>query len=469
MKILLIEPTFESWRTAARSALQAELPPDLILWEERESQQSALFSDEPALSAPTGKLRVPTAFLDMAKRVACNRDPERWPLLYTALWRLSHGEPHLLEVSTDRLVHRLQQMDKAIRHDVHKMRAFARFREVPGSDPQWFVAWFEPQHHIVELNAPFFTGRFASMRWSILTPDRCAHWDGERVTFTPGSTRAAAPTADEAEDLWRTYYGHIFNPARIKLGAMRAEMPKHYWRNLPEADLIPSLVREASERVESMIARSEKKIVRDDEYSIAEPPAGATLAKLRAAALKCTACPLYKIGTQTVFGEGPEDAEVVLLGEQPGDQEDREGRPFVGPAGKMLDRALEEAGIDRSTCYVTNSVKHFKWEPRGKRRIHAKPGAREIAACRPWAEAELARIQPKMLICLGATATQFVFGSAAKVTKDRGHIRESQYGKCTLITVHPSSLLRQPDEESRHREYANFVADLKVAAKAMRR
>jgi DNA polymerase len=218
-----------------------------------------------------------------------------------------------------------------------------------------------------------------------------------------------------------------------------------------------------------MIANSEKKVARKKEYSVAQPPPNANLEKLRAAARKCTACPLYRIGTQTVFGEGPEDARVVLLGEQPGDQEDREGHPFVGPAGKMLDRALEEAGIDRGTCYVTNAVKHFKWEPRGKRRIHQKPGAREIAACRPWAEAELARIQPQLLICLGATAAQFVFGSTARIERDRSKIVESRYAKCTLITVHPSSLLRQPDAESREREYARFVGDLKIAAKALRR
>jgi uracil-DNA glycosylase len=227
-------------------------------------------------------------------------------------------------------------------------------------------------------------------------------------------------------------------------------------------------MREAIERVEAMIAKSARKVVRDEEYSLAQPPPEANLDKLRAAARKCTACPLYRIGTQTVFGEGPENARVVLLGEQPGDQEDREGHPFVGPAGKMLDRALEEAGIDRDICYVTNAVKHFKWEPRGKRRIHQKPGAREIAACRPWAEAELARISPQILICLGATAAQFVFGSTARIERDRSKIVESPYTKCTLITVHPSSLLRQPDAESREREYARFVKDLKIAAKALR-
>ena len=206
-----------------------------------------------------------------------------------------------------------------------------------------------------------------------------------------------------------------------------------------------------------------------EEFGAAPVPSNANLARLRFAAKKCTACPLHRLGTQTVFGEGAEDAGVFLLGEQPGDQEDREGRPFVGPAGKVLDRALAEAGLDREACYVSNAVKHFKWEPQGKRRLHKKPSAREIAACRPWAEAELARIQPALLICLGATAAQFVFGSTARVERDRGKLVESRYTKCTLITVHPSSLLRQPDAESRAREYARFVADLRIAVRALRR
>jgi uracil-DNA glycosylase family protein len=207
----------------------------------------------------------------------------------------------------------------------------------------------------------------------------------------------------------------------------------------------------------------------NEEFGPAPVPPNANLAKLRAAAKKCTACPLHRLGTQTVFGEGSEDARIFLLGEQPGDQEDIQGRPFVGPAGSMLDRALAEAGIDRDLCYVTNTVKHFKWEPQGKRRLHKKPSAREIAACRPWAEAELARIQPEILICLGATAAQFVFGSDARIERDRGRMEESPYAKCTLITVHPSSLLRQPDPDSREREYGRFVDDLRIAARALRR
>src|SRR5436190_3713872 len=198
----------------------------------------------------------------------------------------------------------------------------------------------------------------------------------------------------------------------------------------------------------------------------ATPPETSSLKELAEAAKKCTACHLYKRGTQTVFGEGPKNATIMLIGEQPGDYEDVAGKPFVGPAGKIMDRALEEAGIDRKHVYVTNAVKHFKWEPRGKRRIHQKPNSREIAACRPWLEAELRLVKPKLVVCLGATAGQTVFGPTFRVTRERGKVLSSKLAPKVVATVHPSSLLRQPDEESCEREYASFVRDLRVALKA---
>jgi len=204
-----------------------------------------------------------------------------------------------------------------------------------------------------------------------------------------------------------------------------------------------------------------------DEYARpATPPDTSSLTEVRDASRQCTACHLYKRATQTVFGEGPKGAPIMLVGEQPGDYEDVAGKPFVGPAGKIMDRALEEAGIDRSKVYVTNAVKHFKWEPRGKRRIHQKPNSREIAACRPWLEAELRLVKPKLLVCLGATAAQAVFGPSFRVTRERGKVLSSKLAPRVLATVHPSSLLRQPDEESREREYKRFVADLHAAVEA---
>jgi len=202
-----------------------------------------------------------------------------------------------------------------------------------------------------------------------------------------------------------------------------------------------------------------------EEWQTAEPPQTRSLEKLREAAARCTACPLYRNATQTVFGEGRSTADVVFVGEQPGDAEDRAGHPFVGPAGKLLDRALADAGIDRSEVYVTNAVKHFKWEPRGKRRLHKKPSSRDIAACRPWLQAELAALQPRVLVALGATATGALLGPKVKVLRDRGKVMKSEFCEQTIVTVHPSSLLRATDEAAREAAYELFLKDLrKIAA-----
>lgn len=487
---ITFRPAFEDWQRAARGALLRKIPPASLVWNEIDGAQPSLdiFEDEKAngsgdtpvagdgnnvagvrdKSVGAPQFRVPKAFLQLAHIVALHRDERRWALLYRLLWRLIPGERKLLEVVVDPDVALAFEFQKAIRRDVHKMRAFVRFREVVHADGKWFVAWFEPAHHIVEHNAPFFADRFASMRWSILTPDRCAHWDGNELAFTAGVERSQAPSDDNIEALWLTYYSNIFNPGRVKVHAMQTEMPKKYWRNLPEAVLIPSLLKEAPQRVGAMVAKSKAKAVLDDdeEWHPAPVPATADLSEVAAAAKGCTACHLFKRGTQTVFGEGPKRAKLLMLGEQPGDQEDLTGRPFVGPAGKLLDRALEQAGIDRGEVYVTNTVKHFKWEPRGKRRIHQKPNSREIAACRPWMEAELRLVKPKVLVCLGSTAAQAIFGPAFRVTRQRGVVLGSEFAPQVVATVHPSSLLRQPDEASREREYALFVADLVVAAKA---
>jgi DNA polymerase len=198
-------------------------------------------------------------------------------------------------------------------------------------------------------------------------------------------------------------------------------------------------------------------------------PAHRDLKSLRAAASHCEGCPLYEHATQTVFGEGKSSARLILVGEQPGDREDIEGRPFVGPAGLLLDRCLEEAGIDRDGVYVTNAVKHFKWEPRGKRRIHKKPTAREIAACRPWLDAEIEAVEPQLLVCLGATAAQALLGSSFRVTQQRGEILTMPALPPLLATVHPSSILRTPDDETRRKADADFVADLREAAAFIRR
>jgi uracil-DNA glycosylase len=466
-----LAPNFPAWQKAARTALQRGVPPDEIVWQELGHDAPALDLFDESGPAPPNlavHFRVPKKFLELARLLALHSDERRWALLYRLLWRITHGEPKLLEISIDPDVARAFDWHKSVRHDIHKMRAFVRFREIKRESGPWFVAWFEPQHHIVEHNAAFFVDRFASMSWSILTPDRCAHWDGTNLTFTDAVDKSQAPSEDKMEKLWLTYYGNIFNPARVKVHAMQAEMPKKYWRNLPETALIPTLLQGAPGRVDEMMKKSAAKFVAKDEeeWQPAPAPDTSSLATLKSAAKACTACHLYEHATQTVFGEGPKGAKLMLLGEQPGDQEDLAGKPFVGPAGKILDQALEEAGIDRREVYVTNTVKHFKWEPRGKRRIHKKPNSREIAACRPWLEAELRVVRPGLLVCMGATAAQAIFGPSFRVTRERGKVLESDLAAKVVATVHPSSLLRQPDEESREREYKLFVADLRVALKA---
>jgi len=370
-------------------------------------------------------------------------------------------------------------MAKAVRRDEHKMHAFVRFREVGREQKSHFVAWFEPEHHIVELAAPFFARRFADMPWSILTPDACAHWDGHAVSITPGVARSEAPTADRLEETWRRYYASIFNPARLKVQAMSKEMPRKYWRNLPEASLIKPLIEDAGRTASAMIAnpatephkpqkRPEPPEVNDKASEMARKRAD-DIETLREEAADCRACPLYKNATQTVFGEGQQTARIMLVGEQPGDKEDLAGKPFVGPAGQMLDRALEEAGIDRRKVYVTNAVKHFKFVPRGKIRLHQKPNTPEIKACRQWYERELAAIKPDLVVAMGATAAQSVFGKITPINKNRGRPINLDDGTTALVTVHPSYLLRLPDADAKAREYRRFVEDLEIAAGVLRK
>ena len=398
---------------------------------------------------------VPKTFLALAETVALHRDLKRWPLLYRALYRLTHGERNLLKIDVDDDVRELDLMSKAIRRDMHKMKAFVRFRRVEGSDPEYFVAWHRPDHHIVEAMAPWFRARFGSMRWSILTPDRSAHWDGDKLTYSPGVPRSEAPQGDALEDLWRDYYASIFNPARVKVKAMKAEMPVRHWATLPEAQIIADLLVKADSRVVQMAT---------NQKASAAPwvPANKELAQLRAAAPGCKGCDLYQHATQVVFGEGPPDSRVVMIGEQPGDEEDQKGHPFIGPAGRLLSKAMHEAGLDREKIYVTNAVKHFKFVERGKRRIHAKPTGIEISACKPWLQAELGSIEPELIVCLGATAAQSLMGREFRITADRGKFFPHRWAKELVATIHPSAILRMPERFDE--EYGLFLDDLRLIA-----
>ncbi len=459
--------TIEAWRDTARRLLVEGVPPTEIHFATDPSQPE-LFEEPPTALAvippQTGiSPRVPKSFLEMAEKVACHRDADRFDLLYRVLWRITHGEPRVLEILTDDDIHRLNKLEKAVRRDAHKMKAFVRFRKVIVGDHEQYIAWHRPDHQIVRLIAPFFARRFPTMHWSILTPDESVDWDQENLTFGPGVPRSQAPAGDELEELWRTYYASIFNPARIKLKAMRKEMPVRYWSTLPETDLIEELLADAPRRVEEMIARQEGFATSASDFL----PEERSLDQLRQAAAKCQGCDLFRHATQTVFGEGPANARMMLVGEQPGDSEDLEGKPFVGPAGKILAEALEAAGIDRSEVYVTNAVKHFKFERRGKRRIHEKPDAREMNACRPWIEAEIEQIRPKVIVCLGATAAQSLIGRAFRITQQRGQFVATPFCEATIATYHPSAILRAPTPEMREELKGHLVADLKLAAERL--
>ncbi|MBX5462693.1 MAG: UdgX family uracil-DNA binding protein [Steroidobacteraceae bacterium] len=470
MQQVRFEPTFEGWRNAARESLARGLPPEALSWVELTSPQSALdltsANESHKAAATSSQFRIPRTYIEIAKTVALHSSPRRWALLYHVLWRLTHGESKLLEVPVDPDVIELMQLESAVKKDAYRMRAFVRFRGTRLGEEPWFVAWYEPEHDTLALNQKFFAERFANMRWSILTPARCMHWDGTVITFSPGARKVHAPAGDGVEQLWVEYYSHIFNPARIKPAAMQAQLLKRNWKNLPEAAVIEPLLREAPRRTAAMIARSEFLRVRETDYGLAQPPVGADLQELRSAAAGCRACPLWKTATCTVFGEGPRDAHIVLVGEQPGDGEDRAGKPFVGPAGQVLNDALAQAGIDRRVLYVTNAVKHFKFEPRGKRRMHMTPAQQEIAACRPWLEAELRLLEPSLIVALGATAARSILQTPVRVTQERGRVLKSEFGS-TLVTLHPSALLRLPPDKDFRAELDAFVADLrKVRAAA---
>ena len=256
MRTVVIQPFFEAWRERARELLALGAPPDEVLWSD-DAQEPGLFATTDEASPRGAVPKVPPAFLDMARSVSAHSDAQRWSVLYRVLWRLTcGGERHLLAMATDRDIRQLEQWRKAISRDIHKMHAFVRFRLVGRDETtgrEQFVAWFEPGHRIVRLAAGFFEKRFAGMDWSILTPHECAHWDGRTLHFTPGVPRSAAPDEDALDDLWRTYYRSIFNPARLKVRAMQSEMPKKYWKNLPEAPLIAGLIAESRGRVENMM------------------------------------------------------------------------------------------------------------------------------------------------------------------------------------------------------------------------
>jgi DNA polymerase len=470
MKTITIEDEFDAWRSAALSALSQGLAPESIEW--RTSQSHAA---EPSLFEPTEAehheaqshaptVRVSKEVATLIKDAAHFSDAHRWSFLYRVLWRWAQGD-RAVASAADEDGARLSRMAKAVRRAQHDMIAYVRFRKRDASlgSPE-YVAWYEPDHDVLAWSAEHFAKRMGKSTWLITTPTGAAMFNGETLRLERRHAFAAdhvSDTPDSAEALWLTYYKSTFNPARLNEDALELHMPVRFWKGLPEGALIPRLVSEARSgarrvaQARGVGALGGKSI--PVEASEAQPERD-TPTSLDA----CRRCDLWRTATQAVAGQGSERARIMLLGEQPGDQEDLKGEPFVGPAGRLLDDAMQRAGVARRDVYLTNAVKHFKWEPRGKRRLHKTPGQQEVDACAYWLDKELRTVDARVIVTLGATALNALVGKGASLQSHLG--RAVPFGDRWIVaTYHPSYALRQNDDTARERTVATIVAALEEA------
>lgn len=445
--------SYTLWREKARALLIKGVSPEDADWGEH------LLSDLFARPLrPVMAPKVTREFLDLAEAVACARDDDRWSLLYRLLFRLHHENPNLLNISVDKDVNKAQLLAKSVHRDIHKMHAFVRFKRVLIEEQETFVAWHKPEHLVLSLAAPFFVRRFGDRPWSIFTPDQSAHWNLQELSFSEGMPQHEFVHEDPFDDIWKSYYKSIFNPARLKIKMMKAEMPTKYWGSLPEADIIQDLIREAPQRLQNLA---------NTPRYLAEPPLTSSWEELSQAAKNCSACPLAEKATQTVFGEGAKAADLMIVGEQPGHEEDLNGQVFIGPAGEVLAQAFAAAGILKEKVYVTNAVKHFKWTPseNGKARIHKKASGPEMHACKPWLEAEIKIVRPKVILALGVTAGTSLYGRLVQIKNERGEWNKSSvFAPHLTLSWHPSAILRAGSESDQQRLFQELVADLKKVA-----
>jgi uracil-DNA glycosylase family protein len=505
MKHILLQPTFEAWRVAARQSLHAGLAPHQIDLQDATAPQPLSLEPEtadPPASTPIFRPVTSKTFLDLATQAAAHRDPSRWNLLYRILFRLQ-SDPQLLTAEHDPDIIQLQHLAAQVHRDLTSMLAFLRLVKILGpGDPSFaagrptvldepliqtdpnqpdphhlllaiptpfgltrteiepcepapalpspdepcdhFVAWYAPEHRILPLAAPLFAEKFNILHWTILTPDQSASWNPitHRLTFGPGVPLDAPPSDEELETLWRRHR----ETTRLE-STMPVSPPEPPALTL-EAPSTPMTTRPAKPSADPFI------------------PSDHTLPSLAAALPTCRGCDLYKHASHAVPGRGQPTSALLLVGEQPGDQEDLQALPFVGPAGKLLDHILEELHLDRSTLFVTNAVKHFKFVQRGKLRLHQPPLISEINACRPWLLAEIDAVQPRVILCLGASAAKSVFGNTFSLMRDRGQLLPSPYAPQAIATIHPSAILRARDEASREELTALFKQDLTLAHQA---
>lgn len=459
--------TAQAWRDAARSLLAAGVPPAQVSWGDATSPAGLWDMTPPPADTPSA-LRVPRSFITLANSVVWHSDPSRFGRLYQVLWRLRET-PHLLRDRADPEVSALRRMEKNVHRCQHKMKAFVRFREVgaPDDPRRSFAAWFEPTHYTVEPTARFFADRFGDMDWRIITPDVSAFFINGDLSFGEGQSKPPLPE-DANEQLWTTYFRNIFNPARLNVQAMQSEMPKKYWKNMPEAAAISDLIATAPARARAMndaaptipplrAAKAQKQLAAHATAWAGSP------ARLDRAIAACQNCALHCNATQAVLGTGPQDAKLMIVGEQPGDPEDLAGRPFVGPAGRLLDDMMRDAGLTREDLYLTYAVKHFKFIARGRQRIEQRPTDAEVRDCKTWLEAERAALTPKGILALGATAALALTGNADDLSHRRGTASTLADGTALVLTFHPADILRLRDPVKRREAETFLRRDLALA------
>ncbi len=452
MKIISHNETFDTWRKHARSLLEEKIHFNDVIWQA--SNSGSLFDcTDVSVGKKSSAIKIPREFIEDAQFVSAFRDESTWNLLYKLAYRIVYENKNLMSLALDNDVLDFHRRMKLVSRDLHKMKAFVRFKEIKKDDQSIYMAWHRPDHRVLKFSAPFFTDRFNGMNWAIFTEEESMSWINNKLEFGPGITQQEAQAFDETEELWKTYYASIFNPGRVKIKMMKSELPVRHWNTLPEAQLIDQLIAEAPARLDAFYESQRPS-------ALQWVPNEASLSELKAALPNCSACGICSKATAPVFGEGPETARIVFVGEQPGNDEDLSGSPFVGPAGQLLMEALEIAGILRSEVYLTNAVKAFKWKEQNGMRKHVNPSSSDIAACRPWLKHELDIVRPQILVCLGASAAQSVFGKMMKVGDSHGKIFQTSYSDKTLILSHPSAILRMTDPEEKERLYNQFVGDI---------
>lgn len=412
----------DEWRAAARALLLAAVPPEEVTWVDPAQPHDLFDHPEPPPAVTRRKVGVvPKRFLAWAAAAICHKDPDRFALLYSLLWRLQKDRTILFK-RDDTDVGKLHRRVEAVMAETKRMKEQLLFRRAVAADGHKGVAaWFEPRHYVLERVAPHFVRENGREEWVIATPYRTAFWDRRALSFGPGRNLPE-----------RSFEGIAPNAPRNRTPAHRiaiSEGPES-----GEAEMVRTESELPVRQARRPAAPREIETIDDEEI--------VSLADARAAVQGCMRCPLYQFATQAVFGEGPARADIMFVGEQPGDQEDLQGRPFVGPAGRIFDTALKKVGIERKSVYVTNAVKHFKFQPRGKKRLHQRPNAGEVQACKFWLNLEREFVRPKLIVALGATAVQSLLGRSATISKLRGDPVQLEDGTWMYVTIHPSYLLR---------------------------